>query len=207
MILDLYIDTARRKLVAGPANSSIVAMPVLSQGNTVRLRVRCLKPTANFPLSPPLYEVIQTAGKTLQLAIGTKAGNASTHYTEQYTWSGAGDAADPYFEADLPMNTAAISNWLGASARNTSYLEINLVENATPGTILSEQVTVEASVIKNDTLTVPEGLTPLSAEVAHATFVQIEHLGSIILVSEEDPTKKRRLYVNAAGEFRADELV
>jgi hypothetical protein len=204
MILDLYIDTARRELVAGPLSSSVVPMPVLSQGNTVTLRIRALTPTANFPLGNPPYTLTAVAGKTLQLAIGTKLGSASTHYVEQYTWSAGTDLVDPYWYADVAMNTQAVSTLLGTSASKTAYLEINLVAG-TPQTILSKQVTIEASVIKNDALTVPVGLTPASMEAVMALLKNLV-ANSITLQNETDPSKQTLLTTGDDGTFHADPL-
>jgi hypothetical protein len=198
MTLDLYIDTAQRKLVQGPLSSSFVNLPAFSQGNTVTLRIRCLTPTANFPASSPPYSLVSTSGRTLQLAIGTRAGNTSTHYAEQYTWTAGPDSADPYFTADLALNTAGVTTLLGSGATATAWLEINLVEG-TPRTVLSQQITIEASVIKNDTVTVPAGLTPLSAEAARAMFLTD-------VWSSQDGSKKYHVYVDNNGAVKADPL-
>lgn len=203
--LDLYIDTARRCFVAGPLNTSVQSPPSFSQGNTVTLRIRCLNPTANFPLGSPPYSLVDVSGKTLQLALGTKSGTSSTHYTELYSWSTSTDPADPYFYGDLPMNTAGISTLLGNSTDAKTYLEINLLVSGVPSTVFSDQVTVSASVIKNSTLTVPIGLTPLSAEAAAATYLSREITGPFTLISA-DGTKKVSVYVGTDGTFHADPL-
>src|ERR1039458_8816896 len=139
MNLDLYIDTARRVLVAGPQNSSIVQAPVFEQGNTVTMRIRALQPTANFPASDPPYTLIPTAGRTLQLAIGTKVGNSQLHYVEQYVWTDGTDLVDAYWFADVAFNTDAVATAIGASASKTAYLEINLVEGGPRPTFMQQQ--------------------------------------------------------------------
>jgi hypothetical protein len=204
MNLDLYIDTARKELVSGPLCSSIVQVPSFNQGNTINMRIRCLNPTANFPNGNPPYSVLSTAGRSLQLAFGTKQGNTSTHYVEQFTWAASvADLADPYFYADVAMNTAGISTLLGSGSSASAWLEINLVEG-TPRTILSKQVTIEASVIKNDTLTVPAGLTPLSAEAAAALYLGRTIIGAFTLQNANG--KAISIYVDADGAFHTDPI-
>ena len=199
MNLDLYIDTARRVLVAGPQNSSIVQAPTFEQGNTVTMRIRALQPTANFPAGDPPYTLIPVAGRTLQLAIGTKVGNSQLHYVEQYVWTAGTDLIDAYWYADVAFNTDAVATAIGSSVSKTAYLEINLVEG-TPRTILSQQVTIEASVIKNDLVTVPAGLTPLSAEAARALFVAQGPWVS------PDGTKRANVYLGNDGAIHADPI-
>lgn len=206
MNLDFYIDTVRRELVGGPTNSTIVAVPVLAQGNTFTLRIRALTPTPDFPVSDPPYELVAVAGRTIQFAIGTKAGNASTHYVEQYTWTAdTSDLSDPFWYADIAMNTAGITTLLGTSASATSWMEINLVEGA-PRTILSKQVTIEASVIKNATLTVPAGLTPLSAEAAAALYLAKSGVTGKTVFTSPDGTKSAEVYYGDDGSWHVDPL-
>jgi hypothetical protein len=180
MNLDLYIDTGRRELVSGPDNSSIVSVPTLSQGNTVTMRIRCLNPTANFPASDPPYTLISTDGRTIQLAVGTKVGNSTTHYVEQYTWDAStADLSDPYWYADVSFNTAAITTLLGSAASTTAWLEVNLVEG------------------------VPAGLTPASMEAVLALLKNLTAT-SIVLQNASDPSKQVLLTVGADGTFQAN---
>ncbi len=168
--LDLYIDIDRKTRVAGFASSSPFPLPTFAQNNILTFRVRALQPTGL--ISSP-YTFIDNTGRTLQLAVGIKVGNASLHYVEQYTWTNNPDHADPYFYADVNFNTLGIGTLLGANPRADAFLEINLVDGGNPKTILSQQITIEAAVIKNATLTVPVGQTPVSLEAVLAMLTNL----------------------------------
>jgi hypothetical protein len=201
MVLDLYIDVDRKERVRSPADSSVVAMPSFAQGNITTFRVRALQPSAVF--NAP-YTVVPNAGKTIQLAIGTKVGGTTTHCVEQFAWSLNADMADPYFYADVNFNTDQVSSLLGSNPAITSFLEINLVDGGQPRTIFSKQVTIEASVIKNAVLTVMPGQTALSLEAAVALFLQRTITGPITLVCATDPTKRRDLFIDTDGSWHDD---
>src|SRR6185369_1543654 len=111
---------------------SSIPMPKFSQGNVLTFRVRALQPTG--AITGTIYTPVPNTGKTLQLAVGTKVGSGSTHYVEQYTWSLNGDAADPYFYADVSFNTDEVSDFLGSAPFGSTFLEINLVDGGTPKT-------------------------------------------------------------------------
>lgn len=202
--LDLYIDTTAQQAVSGFTNSSPVNIPVFTQDDTLNLRIRLMSRTATFPVSP--YAWIPNTGLTLQVALGTKVGSGGTLYTQQYTWSLNSDLSDPYFFAALPMNTTGVANLLGSSPDASTFFEIKYVSGGVPTTVLSDQVTVQAAVIHASSLTVPPGLTPLSAEAAAASFLQRVIVGPITLVNATDSTKKALLYVDTDGSFHADPI-
>lgn len=203
-LLDLWIDLVRQKRVAGPANAQEVPLPTFTQGNIWTFRVRCLQQLSGFPLANPPYSVVPTAGKTLQLAIGTKTGGTTTHYVEQFTWTASTNLADPYFQADVTFDATATGSLIGTNPSAQSWLEINLVTDGVPKTILSQLVTIEASVIKNTTPTVPLGQTPISLETALALFLQRVIVGKVTFRNDTDPTKQRDLYTDIDGSFHED---
>ncbi len=203
--IDLYIDTFAKRLVTSLTDTTPVRFPSLVQEDTPTLRIWLLQQVANSTIEDP-YVFIPTAGVTLQLAIGTRLGSSSTLYTQQYTWTASGDTTNPYFEAQLPMNTAGITTLLGNQGTASAYLEVKMTDTYAT-TILSEQVTVLAAVIKSGGITSPIPTTALSAEVAAATFVKVEHTGSITLICETDSTKKIKLYCGTDGELHEDTIL
>src|SRR5436309_9181530 len=102
----LYVDTDRRLPVIGVNDSSVAALPLFVQEATLALRVTLL---AGFS-RVSAYTPIPVAGITLEAALGLKIGNASLLYSQQFSWAASNDLADPYYEANFPMNTVAIAD-------------------------------------------------------------------------------------------------
>jgi hypothetical protein len=203
--LDLYIDTTSCKPVAGFSNSSIIDLPLLIQGDTLNVRIWLMKRTSTHPVTP--FEYIPNTDITLQVAIGTRVGTGGTLYTQQYTWTPNSDASNPYFSAQLPMNTSAIDSLLGASSSATAYLEVKYVSGGQPTTVLSQQITINAAVIHNGSITVPAGQTPLSAESAQALFLQRTITASAaapIIIT--NGTQSTALYVGSDGALHFDPI-
>lgn len=193
-VLDLYIDTAQKLLMGGPSGASALSANLrFIQGDTVTMRIRCLSPTPNFPNSNPPYTLIGTAGRTLQLAVGDRAGNL---LTQQFTWSAGGTTADPYFTADVAFNTTEIDTFLQNVATRDSLIQINLVEG-TPRTIFLSAITLEAAVIKPNAVAIGPGLTPASMEAVLALLENIR-TKSLTIVSL-DESHSRRLWESNDG--------
>jgi hypothetical protein len=177
---DIYIDTDRAVAVTSAEDSSQKPLPKFVQGDTMLLRIWLLK---GYNRAAE-YEPIPTEGLTLQVALGTRVGNSTTYYTQQFTWTASPDAAQPYFEAELPMNTAAITALLGASSFKQAFLEVKYIRSGLPTTVLSEQITIYAAVIKEGGITEPAIPTPLSVESAILLFLQREITGPIYFINE-----------------------
>lgn len=202
-IWDIYIDVVNGLTVQSSVNSASKPLPPLIQGDTQTWRVRLLRPTGAQIGSP--FSVIDTSGD-LQIAIGTRVGNSSTYYTQQFTWAKGGTPADPYWEAQMPLNTAAITTLLGTSMTATAYLEVKLFEGGLPTTVFDSAVTLYAAVIKDAGVpTVPPGLTACSVEYANATFLQRRMRGAIIIESE-DGLRAAALWVGNDGQTHFDPL-
>lgn len=203
--IDLFVDIFAKKLVASILSDTRRELHKFTQGDSPTLRIRFLQPTGTFQ-NP--YSYIATTGITAQAAIGTRIGNSTTYYTQQFTWTPSGDLADPYHEAVLPMNTAAITSLIGSAGSATSaFFEIKMISGGVPTTVFSEQCTIMAAVIKDGGITVPASPTPLSAEVANVTYVGVEHVGDWILTSAVDPTKKGRIYWGDDNELHVEPIV
>lgn len=202
--IDFYCDIDRRVRVNSFTDRGIVTGMHFSQGDTLTFRVRALQPTGQVVGAP--FSYVTNIGKTLELAIGTKVGNSSTHYVEQFTWDLNGDETDPYFYADVSFNTTNVSNLIGSGSSATAWLEIKLIDSL-PKTIFIDQVTLDATVIKSDAATVVPGQTALSAEAARALY-----LTHSIPCSSDDPVwfvnkntgKQGALYVDDDGSTHFD---
>lgn len=208
--LDLYIDTNVGQIVNGFTNSSPVSLPLLVQGDTLNMRVWLLAHTATFPIQPP-FTFIGNTDITLELAIGTRPGQIingvpvviPTIYTQQFTWTTNGDQNNPYFSAQLSMNTGPISSAVQTGPA-PAYLEIKYLKAGVPTTVLSMQVTILPAVITGSTIPVPPSGTPLSAEAAAAMFLQHDIMGPIIL--RNNTGQAIQLSVGADGALKEDQL-
>jgi hypothetical protein len=163
---DIYIDCDRAAVVTSASNSSLKALPKFVQGDTMLLRVHLLKGYAAVMES---YEVIPTTGLTLQVALGTRVGNSTTYYTQNLTdWDEAEDLT--YFEGEFPMSTEAITTYLGSNGSKQAYFEVKYIREGLPTTVLSEQVTILAAVIKDGGFEEPVDPTPASVEAIMPVF-------------------------------------
>jgi hypothetical protein len=163
---DIYIDCDRAAVVTSASNSSLKALPKFVQGDTMLLRIHLLKGYAAVMES---YEVIPTTGLTLQVALGTRVGNSTTYYTQNLTdWDEAEDLT--YFEGEFPMSTEAITTYLGTSGSKQAYFEVKYIREGLPTTVLSEQVTILAAVIKEGGFEEPVDPTPASVEAIMPVF-------------------------------------
>lgn len=199
---DLYIDTANCKPVAGLGDSTIVSLPRFAQGDTLSMRIWLLAPTTTDRLATP-YTFIPTTGLSLQVALGAKIGSTTTYYTQQFSWTASAEPNNPYWSAAFPMNTAAITSLISTGASASAWFEVKYLLGGLPTTVLCEEVTIHAGVIKSGGVTVPNGLTPLSAEAAMATYLQRTIEGQITLRNATSG-KEVLLYVDIDGVFHAD---
>ncbi len=198
---NLYVDCAGGGLVNGIADMTPAPMPALFQGDTLSLQIYPLARASSYPLGAP-FTLVGTAGLSLQVAIGTKIGNAATYYTQQFTWQT--DANNTYFYANLPLNTAAITTLLGTSATASAWFAIALISSGTPTTILEIPVTINAATIQGGALVIPPGQTPVSAEYCKATFLTRNISGAIIFSSPAG--KKVALYASDDGTIHMDQI-
>lgn|SRR3990167_1182393 len=195
----LYIDCDRAKSVQGSANSGEKPLLKFVQGDTPHLKIYLLQGYDRIAA----YTPIPTVGITLEVALGIRIGNDSEIYAAQYTWTPSADLSDPYFEATLALNTDEIDTLLAAADSALAYFEVKYFRDAVPTTVLSEQVKIWAAVIKADSVVPVAEPTPLSAEVANATYLARTVQGVIRLVSE-DGLKQADLYLSNDGTFHVD---
>jgi len=164
----INIDCDRNLPIVGVSDSSIAELPAMVQEDTLALKIKLF---AGFSRVSD-YTPIPVSGLTLEVALGRKVGNTSLLYTQQFTWVASDDLADPYFAADLPMNTAAIATLLGSSAQADAYFEVKMLDGGLPRTVLSRLVRIQAAVIKDGGLEEAALPTPISAETCQALFLQ-----------------------------------
>jgi|SRR5438105_50863 len=199
----LFIDTDRSLPVVGVSDSSVAELPAFVQQDTLALRVTLL---AGFSRVSS-YTPIPVAGITIEAALGVRVGNTSLLYTQQFTWVASGDLADPYYQANLPMNTAAIATLLGSGEQAQAWFEVKMLDGGVPRTVLSRLVTIQAAVIKDGALKEAALPTPISAETCEALFLQ-----RLIPCSSGNPVILQNglvtmaLYVEADGLFKTVRL-
>lgn len=176
---DLYIDVVANEIVLGSSNTQTAAFPRLVQGDTISLRIYLLARNSTWPQTNP-YNIINNSALSLKVALGPKNGTAgSTLYTQQFTW--ARDATSSYFYADFPLNTAAIGTLIGSAESAAAWFEVEYTQNGFPTTVLQKSVNIQAEVIETGTITVPPGLTAMSAEEANSKFLQRKISGAFYL--------------------------
>jgi hypothetical protein len=195
----LYIDCDRATAVRSASDSTAKALPKFVQGDTLLLRVYLLQ---DFSRSSA-YTQLPTLDLTLQAALGTRVGDETEYHTQQFTWTPSADLTDPYFEAEFPMSTAAITTLLGSEESAYAFFELKYIRAGLPTTVLSERVRVWAAVIKEGGLVEAAVPTPLSVEVANATYLRRTIQGVVRLVSE-DGLKQADLYLDNDGTFHVD---
>lgn len=171
----LYIDTYRNKLISGLNNSTIVdpsSLPLFA-GDTLSLNVYLLAPLQIQNPSQFNYEIVSTAGLQLFVYLddGTIEPVPENIYTQQIAWNT--DPDNQYFWANVPLNTENLSDLLNSGENGGQqaqcWLKIGYIQNGLQTTVFSSRVTVMAGLPEVE-LVVPPGLTPLSAEVANATY-------------------------------------
>ncbi len=195
----LYIDCDRATAVRSATDSTAKALPKFVQGDTILLRVYLLQ---DYSRSSD-YTQVPTLDLTIQAALGTRVGDDTEYYTQQFTWTPSADLSNPYFEAAFPMSTAAITTLLGSDESAFAFFEVKYIRSGLPTTVLSEKVKVWAAVIKEGGLVEAAVPTPLSVEVGNATYLRRTIIGVVRLVSE-DLSKQADLYLSNDGTFHVD---
>ncbi len=188
--MNIYIDIDRNEVVLSPTSNSRAALPSFAQGDSMDMTIWLLDMYSNFA-----YRLVPVAGITLQVALGDKAG---TYYTQQFSWTPSADLSQPNFSATFPMNTAAIDTLVDGKLRAAAYFEIKKVISSVPVTVFQRRVIIEAAVITPTSLTVPAGLTPLSAEAANAAYLGRTVTGEINIINGTTG-KGFRLYADEDG--------
>jgi hypothetical protein len=200
--VDLFIEILSRKPMVGLTleDQTLADLPTFIQEDTISFRVYLIQ--SNGPEAEPTR--ITTTGRDIQMAIGLKKANASTYYTQQFTWTPNSDLSDPYWEADLPMDTAAIRTLIGSAATASAWFSVKMFDGGEPLTVLMESVTLHANVIKDDGVTVPTGLTALTTTVAANTYQPLDELKLPTYAYDSETGMRVRLYIDSSNVFHAD---
>jgi len=196
---DIFIDTTVQEVVRGFTDSSVASLPRFVQGDTPTLKIWPLVRTAAFN-GPTPYSYLGTNGLTFEVAIGTRLGNSTLYYTQQFVWTP--DVLNQSVSAQLPLNTVAIDTLLGANSSASAWFEVKYLVGGLPTTILDKQIDVQAAVIKAGALIVPPGATALTAEDANAAFLKRKISGTIYLEDINNPGSYIALY-NENGALKA----
>src|SRR2546430_13056264 len=128
MIYNIAIDVDVARLVVGRTNPRNTNLPLFVQGDTgMVLRIRLLK---DLDGATNTYTQIAVSGVTIQAAtLGRKIGSTVAYYTQQFTWSASTDLDDPYWYANFPLNTAAITLALGTASSIPAFFEVRMTDS------------------------------------------------------------------------------
>ncbi len=171
-VTKLYIDIQKKIFLAGQFNPATGNPPLFSYGDTPTLNIYLIDEIASqTQQSGYVLQGVSTAGLSLVLYIfdGTQNG---TVYTQQLTFTS--DATNTFFTAPLSLNTAALLARVQAGGVNggSAYLMLAYFQGGLPTVCLDKLITIGVG-LPSSGVVVPAGQTPLSAEVAAATFVPI----------------------------------
>lgn len=204
--IDIYVDCDLNRVVTSPTDSSPKQLPKFFQGATIKLRIWLLKGFKKLSA----YEQIPTAGITLEVGVGPDPVVADEdprdYLTQQFTWDPSDDEAQPYFEGTLSFATAAINELLGSSNKATATFEIVRTEEGYPNPVLQQQITVYAGVIQENGLTEPLEATPMSVEVANATYIPFAGFQGTLRLISPDGTKAIDIYCGDDGALHTDSV-
>ena len=205
--LTLFINTSNNTLVAGRQSTQPLgtALPLFF-GDTLSLVIYLLQLPEGYNGQDPAnsqLETVSTAG--LQLLLYLDDGDvAGTIYTQEVAFQT--DANNEFFYAPLALNTDALKTLLGANTSAQAWLKIGYVQGGLQTTVLSLQVTIQVG-LPTQPLVVPAGLTPLSAEVANATYLSLNPVpGRAIYLESPDGTKMVALMLTNDGIFQANPI-
>jgi hypothetical protein len=174
--LVLCIDITTGRLYSSPSGGFTLSPSSLPLyfGDTLGLQIYLLTPLAGAVIGGAQWAIVPTTGLALELFLDNGEVDASvgagTIYASQVAWST--DPANQYFFANLALNTASLETLLGDATSVPCWLKIGFVQNGVNTTVHSSQVTINVGLPVGD-LVVPQGLTPLSQEVAATEFVPI----------------------------------
>jgi hypothetical protein len=177
--LSLYIDTTSNSLITGNGNPAIVSAAALPffYGDTVTMNIwlfsRIATATGQNTTFP--FQVIPTTGLTLFFYIDDGTVNG-TIYTQQISWTA--DLSTNFFTAPVNLATSGLLTIVEASqpAAATAYMKIGYIQSGQQTCVIggaANQVNIGVGLPSSAVPAPPAGQTPLSLEVAKATFVQL----------------------------------
>ena len=171
-VVKIYVDVQKRIFLAAPGIAGSASAPFMSYGDTPTLNIYLQDEIANSAVqSGYILQPLSTAGLSLVLYIfdGTQNG---TVYTQQLTFTA--DPTNNFFIANLALNTAALLTLVqaGGVRGGNAYMMLAYFQNGLPTVVLDQPIVIGVG-LPSGGVVVPAGQTPLSAETARATFVQI----------------------------------
>lgn len=191
-LLDLYFDTARKKLVRSLTDSSDFALPEFHQEDKIALSLRACKLIDQFNV--PSFEQISLAGYSMQISVGL----ADDVYATQSSWTL--DSTNYVLSGVLDLATAEIT----ALADGTEVKFEIILSEATPSTFRGIfPVRIRKSVVLTSSLLpVPVG-NALSEEKAAVIYLPRSGIRSFTMVDDDGVTYLVRI-VN--GDLRCEAI-
>lgn len=181
---EIFIDTTTQEVVRSFIDSSIAPLPKFVQGDTPTLKLWPLVRIGSAQ-GPSPYAYLGVAGLSFQVAIGTRIGNTTLYYTQQFVW--IADPLNQSVTALLPLNTPDITTLIGINSSASAWFEVKYLSGGLPTTILDKQIDLQAAVIKPGALIIPPGATALTAEDANATFLKRKISGAFYVEDINNP--------------------
>lgn len=170
--LKLFINTSNNTLLAGQSSTQSVdpsSLPLFF-GDTLQLTIYLLELPAGYSAADPASSTLETVDIAgLQLFLYLTHGEIDGDiYAQQIAFTP--DLVNNCFTGNLALNTAALDTLLGAATSAQCWLKIGYVQGGLQTTVFSKTVTIGVG-LPAEALVVPPGQTPLSAEVANATYL------------------------------------
>lgn len=173
--LTLFNRTDNNTLVGGQSSTQVIDPSTLPLffGDTLQLTIYLLQTPIGYNATDPSNSKLQTVpvnGLSLFLYLDNGIATAPTIYTQQINFNV--DLINNLWTGTLALNTAALQSLLGSATTASCWLKMGYVQGGLQTTTLSKLVNIAVGLPQTN-LVVPPGLTPLSAEVALATFVPL----------------------------------
>jgi len=169
-VLRLYVDTARKVLVASQISTAAVRLPAFVQGDTVSLVVQLLEPNPAGGIVAP-YSIIPVSGLTLRIGIGTPTAATGSASPGIFQNTFTLDTTLNTFTGTLIITASTVQTLLGSATEGQSTFEIEVSESGNYTTVFQETCTLKAELIEG-TATPPAPVDSyMTANETIATFV------------------------------------
>lgn len=199
--IELWNDIVNKRLVIG-LNDMTAFDPFANQeSQSAQIRFRW------YPIVPisiavaPNYQLVPTAGLTLKMAIGPRAG-AEADLAYQNVWV---DSGQGYLEAVLNLNTDTMASAFTSADSVSSFFEIKMTENGNTRRVYQQAITLTSDVIDPAGASILPGAREefLTRAQCLAMFVQWFNNapGSVIELPAKNTPAVVRLGCNDDGSF------
>lgn len=191
-----FVNWFSKSLQISDTNGGAFQLPNFHKYETIPLKIVIVEPDLTSK-GLNKFARVDVSGLSLTVSINETFDDAAP-LVQQATW--AKDEELNCFQAELPMNTAAMNSYLGASDTKTAYLEIEVQEGTARSKILVQQITIQNSVTQIGTITpapVDEYFT--KAQTAAQFWPMVGAPGAQLTITSPSNTYNRILGVDDGG--------